>query len=66
MTHKCQTGYISSSKKRYGRELLAKPSNHIPGRIRVPYPFQWGAPTFHAGEAFAMMAASFVALVEVS
>jgi len=34
-------------------------------RIRVPYPFQWGAPTFDAGEAFAMMFASFVALVEV-
>lgn len=34
-------------------------------RIRVPYPFQWGAPTFEAGEAFAMMAAAFVALVEV-
>ncbi|KAI4382586.1 hypothetical protein MLD38_008532 [Melastoma candidum] len=32
--------------------------------IRVPYPFQWGAPTFDAGEAFAMMAASFVTLVE--
>ncbi|XP_010556259.1 PREDICTED: nucleobase-ascorbate transporter 7 [Tarenaya hassleriana] len=32
--------------------------------IRVPYPFQWGAPTFHAGEGFAMMAASFVSLVE--
>ena len=35
-------------------------------RIRVPYPFQWGAPSFHAGESFAMMATSFVALVEVS
>ncbi|XP_078431337.1 nucleobase-ascorbate transporter 6-like [Wolffia australiana] len=34
--------------------------------IRIPYPFQWGAPTFDAGEAFAMMAASFVALVESS
>lgn len=34
-------------------------------RIRIPYPFQWGAPTFDAGEVFAMMAASFVALVEV-
>jgi len=34
-------------------------------RIRVPYPFQWGAPSFDAGEAFAMMMASFVALVEV-
>ncbi|CAK9182489.1 unnamed protein product [Ilex paraguariensis] len=32
--------------------------------IRVPYPFQWGAPTFDAGESFAMMATSFVALVE--
>ncbi|XAR65028.1 hypothetical protein NMG60_11008971 [Bertholletia excelsa] len=32
--------------------------------ISVPYPFQWGAPTFRAGESFAMMAASFVALVE--
>ncbi|KAI3843869.1 hypothetical protein MKX03_036965 [Papaver bracteatum] len=32
--------------------------------IRIPYPFQFGAPTFNAGEAFAMMAASFVALVE--
>ncbi|TXG56355.1 hypothetical protein EZV62_017668 [Acer yangbiense] len=32
--------------------------------IRVPYPFQWGAPTFDAGESFAMMAVSFVALVE--
>uniref|UniRef100_A0A7N1A6I7 Nucleobase-ascorbate transporter 6 n=1 Tax=Kalanchoe fedtschenkoi TaxID=63787 RepID=A0A7N1A6I7_KALFE len=32
--------------------------------IRIPYPFQWGAPTFDAGEAFAMMIASFVALVE--
>ncbi|GMH21471.1 hypothetical protein Nepgr_023313 [Nepenthes gracilis] len=32
--------------------------------IRVPYPFQWGPPTFDAGEAFAMMFASFVSLVE--
>ncbi|KAI0504553.1 hypothetical protein KFK09_015505 [Dendrobium nobile] len=32
--------------------------------IRVPYPFQWGAPSFDAGEAFAMMAAAFVGLVE--
>ncbi|CAK9330187.1 unnamed protein product [Citrullus colocynthis] len=34
--------------------------------IRLPYPFQWGAPSFDAGEAFAMMMASFVALVESS
>ncbi|XWS37386.1 hypothetical protein CRYUN_Cryun19dG0038500 [Craigia yunnanensis] len=33
-------------------------------RIRILYPFQWGAPSFDAGEAFAMMMASFVALVE--
>nr|KYP66208.1 Nucleobase-ascorbate transporter 7 [Cajanus cajan] len=32
--------------------------------IRIPYPFQWGAPTFDAGEAFATMAASLVTLVE--
>lgn len=32
--------------------------------IRVPYPFQWGAPSFDAGEAFAMMVTTFVALVE--
>ncbi|KAF9605418.1 hypothetical protein IFM89_017157 [Coptis chinensis] len=32
--------------------------------IKIPYPFQWGTPTFDAGEVFAMMMASFVALVE--
>ncbi|KAF8013921.1 hypothetical protein BT93_I1703 [Corymbia citriodora subsp. variegata] len=32
--------------------------------IRVPYPFQWGGPSFDAGDSFAMMAASFVALIE--
>lgn len=32
--------------------------------IRVPYPFQWGRPTFDAGDIFAMMASSFVAIVE--
>ncbi|KAJ0973681.1 hypothetical protein J5N97_015646 [Dioscorea zingiberensis] len=32
--------------------------------IRIPYPFQWGGPTFDAGEAFAMMAASFASLIE--
>lgn len=34
-------------------------------RIRVPYPFQWGSPSFNAGDAFAMGAASLVALIEV-
>ncbi|XP_010475923.1 PREDICTED: nucleobase-ascorbate transporter 8 [Camelina sativa] len=32
--------------------------------IQVPYPSQWGTPTFNAGDIFAMMAASFVSLVE--
>ncbi|KAL8226605.1 hypothetical protein R6Q57_016437 [Mikania cordata] len=32
--------------------------------IRVPYPFQWGAPSFDAGEAFAMVMTTFVTLVE--
>lgn len=31
----------------------------------MPYPFQWGRPTFNAGETFAMMAASLVSLFEV-
>ncbi|XP_076947598.1 nucleobase-ascorbate transporter 6-like [Bidens hawaiensis] len=37
---------------------------HAAPWIRAPYPFQWGAPSFHAGEVFAMMMAAFVALVE--
>ncbi|KAF5454753.1 hypothetical protein F2P56_024397 [Juglans regia] len=32
--------------------------------IRVPYPSPWGATTFDAGEAYALMAASFVTIVE--
>lgn len=32
----------------------------------MPYPLQWGAPTFDAGNAFAIMIAAFAALVEVS
>ena len=34
-------------------------------RIKIPYPLQWGAPTFDAGHAFGMMAAVFVSLIEV-
>lgn len=34
-------------------------------RIKVPYPLQWGAPTFDAGHAFGMMAATLVSLIEV-
>lgn len=33
--------------------------------MRIPYPLQWGAPTFDAGDAFGVMAAAFAALVEV-
>ncbi|KAF4348615.1 hypothetical protein F8388_021022 [Cannabis sativa] len=32
--------------------------------IKIPYPLQWGAPTFDAGHAFGMMAAVLVSLVE--
>ncbi|KAK4745648.1 hypothetical protein SAY87_011960 [Trapa incisa] len=32
--------------------------------IYVPYPFQWGSPTFDAGDSFTMMAASLVTLFE--
>ncbi|XVF69347.1 hypothetical protein PTKIN_Ptkin11bG0073500 [Pterospermum kingtungense] len=32
--------------------------------IYLPYPFQWGSPTFDAGEAFAMMAPALVSLFE--
>ncbi|XP_058081147.1 nucleobase-ascorbate transporter 7-like [Magnolia sinica] len=32
--------------------------------VRFPYPFQWGSPTFDAGESFAMMVASVAALIE--
>ncbi|XP_044488420.1 nucleobase-ascorbate transporter 4-like [Mangifera indica] len=32
--------------------------------IRIPYPFQWGRPSFNAGDSFAMMASSLVAIIE--
>lgn len=32
--------------------------------IRIPYPLQWGAPTFNPGHSFGMMAAVFASLVE--
>ncbi|KAK3011931.1 hypothetical protein RJ639_010509, partial [Escallonia herrerae] len=32
--------------------------------IKFPYPFQWGTPTLDAGDAFIMMAAALVALIE--
>ncbi|PKA61046.1 Nucleobase-ascorbate transporter 2 [Apostasia shenzhenica] len=32
--------------------------------VKIPYPLQWGAPTFDAGHAFGMMAAVFVSLIE--
>ncbi|KAH9620721.1 hypothetical protein KSS87_020211 [Heliosperma pusillum] len=32
--------------------------------IKIPYPLQWGAPSFDAGHAFGMMAAVLVSLVE--
>ncbi|KAG4998433.1 hypothetical protein JHK85_029872 [Glycine max] len=38
--------------------------NSIKLPIRVPYPFQWGPPSFSAGDIFATVAASLVAIVE--
>ncbi|EFJ18011.1 hypothetical protein SELMODRAFT_76475 [Selaginella moellendorffii] len=32
--------------------------------IRVPYPLEWGAPTFNASHAFGMLAGAIVSLVE--
>ncbi|WOL17052.1 hypothetical protein Cni_G25841 [Canna indica] len=32
--------------------------------IKIPYPLQWGAPTFNASHSFGMMAAVFVSLIE--
>ncbi|MBA0779145.1 hypothetical protein Gotri_003422 [Gossypium trilobum] len=32
--------------------------------IKIPYPLQWGAPTFDVGHAFGMMAAVLVSLIE--
>ncbi|KAI5401059.1 N alpha-acetyl-transferase, variant 2 [Lathyrus oleraceus] len=32
--------------------------------ISLPYPLQWGTPSFNAGDIFAMIAASLVAIVE--
>ncbi|MBA0566640.1 hypothetical protein Golob_011438 [Gossypium lobatum] len=32
--------------------------------IYLPYPFQWGSPTFNAGDAIVMMAPAFVSLFE--
>ncbi|CAL9774890.1 unnamed protein product [Musa acuminata subsp. burmannicoides] len=32
--------------------------------IKIPYPLQWGAPTFDAGHSFGMMAAVLVSMIE--
>ncbi|KAK8453701.1 hypothetical protein SEVIR_5G329400v4 [Setaria viridis] len=32
--------------------------------IKIPYPLQWGAPTFNAGQSFGMVSAVLVSLVE--
>ncbi|KAI8027090.1 Nucleobase-ascorbate transporter 2 [Camellia lanceoleosa] len=34
------------------------------GRIKIPYPLQWGAPTFSVGHSFGMMAAVLVSMIE--
>ncbi|WZZ01200.1 hypothetical protein YC2023_073528 [Brassica napus] len=55
--HKPQTTQISCRTDRNG--LIS----NTPW-IYLPYPFQWGSPTFHFTDSFAMMAASFVTLFE--
>jgi len=35
-------------------------------RVRVPYPFQWGSPTFDVGDVFGIMAAAYASLIEVT
>ncbi|CAN7089735.1 unnamed protein product [Brassica rapa subsp. narinosa] len=55
--HKSQTTQISCRTDRNG--LIT----NTPW-IYLPYPFQWGSPTFHFTDSFAMMAASFVTLFE--
>ncbi|KAI3514776.1 hypothetical protein L1887_13465 [Cichorium endivia] len=35
-------------------------------RIRLPYPFEQGTPSFDVGEAFALVMTAFVALAEVN
>ncbi|KAG0616299.1 hypothetical protein M758_5G104600 [Ceratodon purpureus] len=32
--------------------------------VRIPYPFQWGGPTFDAGDVFGVMTAAFASLIE--
>ncbi|XP_024524652.1 nucleobase-ascorbate transporter 1 [Selaginella moellendorffii] len=32
--------------------------------VRLPFPLEWGAPTFNAGDAFAFLASAFVSQVE--
>lgn len=45
--------------------MLIRPCLPSSFRIKIPYPLQWGAPTFNAGHAFGMMAAVLVSLIEV-
>lgn len=33
--------------------------------MKIPYPLQWGAPTFKAGHCVGMMAAVLVSMIEV-
>ncbi|ESQ30485.1 hypothetical protein EUTSA_v10011388mg [Eutrema salsugineum] len=34
--------------------------------VKIPYPLQWGRPSFHGSDTFAMMAATYVAIVETT
>ncbi|KAL2643374.1 hypothetical protein R1flu_010961 [Riccia fluitans] len=52
-----------------GRQHCRTDRSHIIGSapwIRIPWPLQWGAPTFDAGHTFGMMAGALAALMEQS
>ncbi|KAL6546490.1 DUF1279 superfamily [Orobanche minor] len=48
------------------RNCRTDKANLIPSApwIKIPYPLQWGAPTFDAGHSFGMMSAVLVSLIE--
>lgn len=46
-------------------EHSSSPIN-LSNRIKIPYPLQWGAPTFDAGHSFGMISAVLVSLIEVN
>nr|GMD96393.1 putative nucleobase-ascorbate transporter 10 [Ipomoea batatas] len=53
--------------KSYSDENCRIDSSHVISAsswVRVPLPFQWGVPSFNAGDVFAILSACFVASIE--